>query len=91
MKKLVAFVAILFVSMVSTLDAQRSSKNRNDNREPRSEKTYSKAEKHRAKKIGKKHKIKHKNYKCKINHKAAINGKAPCGENHMNVNRESRS
>lgn len=40
MKKLVAFVAILFVSMVSTLDAQRSSENRNDNREPRSEKTY---------------------------------------------------
>jgi len=90
-EKVSAFVAILFVSMVSTLDAQRSNENRNDNREHRSERTYSKAEKHRAKKCGKKHKIQHKNHNRKMNHKAAINGKAPGGENHMNVNRESRS
>jgi hypothetical protein len=88
MKKLVILVAIFFVSMVSTLDAQRTSENHRDFEKQRTEKSYSKAGKHKGKKCGKKHKIKHKNQHRKMHKKAGYEGSTPRGDRQMN--REGR-
>jgi Ni/Co efflux regulator RcnB len=88
MKKLVVLVAIFFVSMVSTLDAQRTSESRSEHRENRTERSYSKADKHRGNKCGKKHKIKHKNHNRKMHKKAGFEGRAPRGDRKMKGNKE---
>lgn len=88
MKKLVVLVAIFFISMVSTLDAQRTSEKRSDQRDVRTERSYSKAEKHNGKKCGKKDKIKHKNHHRKMHKKAGFEGRAPHGDRKMKGNKE---
>lgn len=88
MKKLVVLAAIFFVSMVSTLDAQRTSENRSEHKEHRTERSYSKAENQRGNKCGKKHKIKHKNHNRKMHKRAGQEGRAPRGDRKMKGNKE---
>ena len=88
MKKLVVLVAIFFVSMITTLDAQRTSESRREHRENRTERSNSKAENQRGNKCGKKHKIKHKNHNRKMHKKAGFEGRAPRGDRKMKGNKE---
>lgn len=88
MKKLVVLIAIFFVSLISTIDAQKASENRRDHREPHKERSYSKAEKQRGNKCGEKHKIKHKNHNRKMHKRAGQEGRAPRSDRQMKGNKE---